>query len=225
MKNTVLKSGLLSVVWMAVGMAANGQNQPPTFVKFMRGGVEITDLHLEMKEGAMDTIQLFAQDPDGEPTYIMATRLPDTWAYFMNDLSAGTATLVLAPDDDAQGDYEMNFATFDSDLSLAPATATIAMHIIDRNALTPEDTKVVIVNYPNPVTTTTTLEFVVPVAGYTTLKIYTQTGREVLSVVDASMAAKRYFRKVNMSTYPAGTYVYHLEVKGVGSASGRLIKL
>ncbi|MDR1680550.1 MAG: T9SS type A sorting domain-containing protein [Prevotellaceae bacterium] len=225
MKYTLLKIALLSAAWMAFGLSAHGQNRPPAFLKILRGGVEITDLNLSLKEGAMDTIQLFAHDPDGDAACIMATGLPETWAYFMSDPAAGSATLLLAPDDDAQGDYVFSFAAFDSDLSLAPATASIAMQIIDRNALTPDDKDVTVINYPNPVTGTTTLEFVVPAAGHATLKIYTQSGREVLTVVDVSMAAKRYFRKVNMASYPAGIYIYHLDVKGVGSASGRLIKL
>ncbi|MDR0668074.1 MAG: T9SS type A sorting domain-containing protein [Prevotellaceae bacterium] len=225
MKYIVLKSALLYVAWFTFGIAATGQNRPPTFLKFMRGSVEITDLHIEMKEGEQDTIRLLAHDPDGDPAYIMATQLPEKWAYFMSDPGASSATLLLAPNDDAQGDYEFTFTVFDNDISLTPETASLTLHVVDRNALTPNDTKVTIVNYPNPVTDITTMEFVIPSAGQTTLKIYTLSGREVLSVIDASMSPMRYFRQVNMSSYPAGVYVYQLDVKGVGSASGRLIKL
>jgi hypothetical protein len=224
MKKIILYTALLAAL-SAAGGATAALCQSPSFTQFVKNGapLNMADLKWEINEGRTDTIQIYVQGVGGAVPYISATNLP-TWVYFISPEGAASASLILMPTDDAQGDYSLTFEAFDKDPGHGQSTAQLALHVVDRNALTAADTKVDIINYPNPVTTTTTLEYVIPKAGHTTLRIYTLSGREVLALVNATAQPMRYFRKVDMSSYPAGTYVYHLQVDGVGSASGRMVK-
>jgi len=228
MRKIFIYTILLTLLFAAFSQVVFGQNQPPVFTKFVRGGVEMdmSNLSLEMREGDMDTIQIFAIDPNGDDVFITAKGLNSSWSYFMSASGAGSATLHFAPDYDSQGNHTVVFEAFDKDLSQSASSATLSLHIIDRNTIGAGDNELMIMNYPNPFKTTTTLEFVVPKGGVADLKIYTASGHEIISIINGVLTTPaRYFRKIDLTNYPAGTYIYRLKVDGVGEVSGRMIKL
>jgi hypothetical protein len=65
-------------------------------------------------------------------------------------------------------------------------------------------------NYPNPFNPSTTIRFVLPEPGHTTLKIFDITGREVATLVDESMETGEYSVQWHPSNLPTGMYVYRL---------------
>jgi len=230
MSKQIIHIALFTLLFTAFSQFAFGQNQPPVFTKVVRGGVEMnmSNLTLEMTEGEIDTLQIFATDPNGDLVYITASGLNSNWCFFMSPSGAGsaTATLQLAPDYDSQGDHTIVFEAFDNDLSQSATSLTLSLHIIDRNTLGADDNELSIINFPNPFKTITTLEFVVPKAGVADLKIYTSSGREIMSLINGVQTLpSRYFRKIDMTNFPSGTYTYRLKVDGVGTASGKMIKL
>ena len=228
MSKQIIHIALFTLLFTAFSQFAFGQNQPPVFTKVVRGGVEMnmSNLTLEMTEGKMDTLQVFATDPNGDKVYITASGLNGKWCFFMSPSGAGSATLQLAPDYDSQGDHTIVFEAFDDDPSQSATSLSLSLHIIDRNVLGANDTELTIINYPNPVKTTTTFEFVIPKAGVADLKIYTSSGREIMSIIDnVQTQPSRYFKKIDMARFPAGTYIYRLKVDGIGTVSGQMIKL
>lgn len=191
---------------------------------------------LKLKEGETCSVEIYAEGATaGEVAFISATGLASSWMYFISPEGAGSATLLLLPGDDTHtgdvdGNYTLYFTAFDTIPGHASSTRALPVYIIDRNALQPGDTEVTIINYPNPVTDATgfvtTLDYIVPVAGQGALQIYALSGKKVLSIFENTyVAAGHYYRTVNLSALPAGTYLYRLTVEGIGSKSGRMIKL
>jgi len=71
-------------------------------------------------------------------------------------------------------------------------------------------------NYPNPFNPTTTISFVLPVTGRTTLKIYDLLGREVASLLDGVLAAGPHAVTWNVGDeadglVSSGSYIYRLQ--------------
>jgi hypothetical protein len=241
MKKKILQTVLLTALLTGYGAVATGQS--PTFTKLLlqKDGVQ-TELNVTspgtptLTEGETCSIEIYATGMSaGEVAFISATGLVSSWMYFISPDGAGTATLLLLPDDnahtaDVDGNYTISFTTFDTIPGHASSTLALPVYIIDRNALKPGDTEVTIINYPNPVTETTefvtTLDYIVPVSGQGALRIYSLSGQRVMTVFENTyVAAGHYFRTVNLSDLPAGTYVYRLTIDGVGSKSGRMVKL
>ena len=73
-------------------------------------------------------------------------------------------------------------------------------------------------NYPNPFNPETTIEFVVPENGLTTLRVYNILGQEVATLVNGNLS-KNVVHKVKFdgSLLPSGTYIYIIS----SSESGR----
>jgi hypothetical protein len=240
MKKIILQTVLLIALLTGCG-AVMGQS--PSFERLLqtKDGVQ-TELNisspgtLTLNEGETCSVEIYAaRAAAGDVAFISATGLVSSWMYFISPDGAGTATLLLLPGDDAHtadvdGNYNIIFTTFDTIPGHASVTLTLPVYIIDRNALKPGDTEITIINYPNPVTETTqfvtTLDYIAPVGGQGTLCIYSLSGQKVMTIFEKTyVSAGHYFRTVNLSSLPAGTYVYRLTIEGVGSKSGRMVKL
>lgn len=69
-------------------------------------------------------------------------------------------------------------------------------------------------NYPNPFSGATTIEFELPIAAHTTLKVYDTLGREVANIVDEMLAPETYRVEFDASALSTGLYVYRLNAGG-----------
>jgi hypothetical protein len=63
-------------------------------------------------------------------------------------------------------------------------------------------------NYPNPFNPETTIEFVLPEEGFTTLKVYNLMGQEVQTLVSESLTAGVHRVNFNAGSSPTGAYFY-----------------
>jgi len=69
-------------------------------------------------------------------------------------------------------------------------------------------------NYPNPFNPTTKISFQLPVAGFSSLKIFDITGKEVATLVNEKLNAGTYTVDWNASDFPSGIYFYKLQTEG-----------
>ncbi len=69
-------------------------------------------------------------------------------------------------------------------------------------------------NYPNPFNKNTTLEYIIPVDGRVTIKLYNHLGQEVISLVDATQSAGKYIVNGNFSGLSPGVYIARLKLTG-----------
>ena len=65
-------------------------------------------------------------------------------------------------------------------------------------------------NYPNPFNPTTTINFDLPVSGFTTLIIYNQVGEVVLKLLETELNTGRYNYEFNGTGLSSGIYYYRL---------------
>ena len=72
-------------------------------------------------------------------------------------------------------------------------------------------------SYPNPTSKVTTVEFTLPKAGFVSLKVFDLRGREVTTVVADELSAGPHAVEVDVSAWPAGTYVYRLKYGSLSS--------
>ena len=77
-------------------------------------------------------------------------------------------------------------------------------------------------NYPNPFNPTTKINFSVPKNGLVTLKIYDILGKEVMTLVNETVAAGNYDVSFNGSNLASGAYFYRIE-SGEFSAIKRMM--
>ncbi|MDR0694086.1 MAG: T9SS type A sorting domain-containing protein [Prevotellaceae bacterium] len=241
MKRIILPIVLFTA--LSIGCRQVAIAQSPSFEKlFMeKDGVQ-TELDpanpgtLTLTEGETCSVTVYATGATGgDIAFISATGLVSSWMSFISPEGAGSATLQLLPGDDAHtsdvdGNYTISITTFDTIPGHTTSILTLPVYIIDRNALKPGDTEITIINYPNPVTETTqfvsTIDYIVPTGGQGALRIYSLSGQRVMTVFEKVYVAEgHYFRTVNLSSLPAGTYLYRLTIDGIGSKSGRMIKL
>jgi photosystem II stability/assembly factor-like uncharacterized protein len=68
-------------------------------------------------------------------------------------------------------------------------------------------------NYPNPFNPVTKIQFVLPVAGYVSLKVFDITGRFVGEIVNGNLRAGLHQIDFNASHFSSGAYFYKLETK------------
>lgn len=66
-------------------------------------------------------------------------------------------------------------------------------------------------NFPNPFNSTTTVEFYLPEAGETTLKIFNIIGEEVATLVNGRLSAGTHSFHWDASGHPSGVYLYRLK--------------
>lgn len=69
-------------------------------------------------------------------------------------------------------------------------------------------------NTPNPFNPSTTIAFQVPVAGRVAIRVYNALGQQVLTAVDADLAAGRHEVHLDASTLSSGAYCYCLSAAG-----------
>ena len=68
-------------------------------------------------------------------------------------------------------------------------------------------------NHPNPFNTTTTIEFYLPLPGYTSLKIYDALGQDVSTLVRENMPAGSYKYQWDARRLASGIYFYQLKTE------------
>jgi len=68
--------------------------------------------------------------------------------------------------------------------------------------------------YPNPFNSTTRITYILPQAGYATLRLYNLSGREVARLVDGVLPAGTYSAEVNAVNLPSGLYFARLSSAG-----------
>ena len=66
-------------------------------------------------------------------------------------------------------------------------------------------------NYPNPFNPVTNINFSIPKAGFTSIRIYDITGRLVQTLFETQLAAGSYKADWNASQMPSGIYIYRIE--------------
>ena len=66
-------------------------------------------------------------------------------------------------------------------------------------------------NYPNPFNPTTNIKFAIPTSGFTSLKIYDMSGKEVSNLLNANINAGSYEVRFDATNIASGTYFYKLE--------------
>jgi hypothetical protein len=79
-------------------------------------------------------------------------------------------------------------------------------------------------NYPNPFNPSTLIEFVVPISGHATIKVYNVLGQEVATLFDSNAeVGKINIARFNASNLPSGLYFYTL--KGVDASETKRMLL
>ncbi len=77
-------------------------------------------------------------------------------------------------------------------------------------------------NYPNPFNPTTIIAFALPAAGFTTLKVYDISGKEVATLVNEYLEAGVVQTQFNASHLSSGVYIYSLR-SGSYAATKKLV--
>jgi hypothetical protein len=79
-------------------------------------------------------------------------------------------------------------------------------------------------NYPNPFNPSTVIEFVVPMSGHATMKVYNVLGQEVATLFDGNAEAGRInSARFNASNLPSGLYFYTLKSSGTTETKRMLL--
>lgn len=108
-------------------------------------------------------------------------------------------------------DYEQGIYSAQTNLVLTPETVTF---IHELKTQIPES-YALFQNYPNPFNPSTLIEFDLPKAGLTTLKVYNILGQEVRTLVNAYLPAGHYAIQFSANgeatrEFPSGVYLYQL---------------
>jgi hypothetical protein len=69
-------------------------------------------------------------------------------------------------------------------------------------------------NFPNPVSTGTSIFFTVPANGFTLLRVYDMAGKEIATLVKGDMTTGTHMAHFNASSLAPGMYAYRLEQNG-----------
>jgi hypothetical protein len=79
-------------------------------------------------------------------------------------------------------------------------------------------------NYPNPFNPSTVIEFVVPMSGHATMKVYNVLGQQVATLFDGNAEAGRInSARFNASNLPSGLYFYTLKSSGTTETKRMLL--
>jgi hypothetical protein len=79
-------------------------------------------------------------------------------------------------------------------------------------------------NYPNPFNPSTVIEFVVPMSGHATMKVYNVLGQEVATLFDGNAEAGRInSARFDASNLPSGLYFYTLKSSGTSETKRMLL--
>jgi hypothetical protein len=105
-------------------------------------------------------------------------------------------------------------AFFDPDTTNNLATAVTAIDVSrDQGYVRPEQFELR-QNYPNPFSSTTSIEYLLPTAGHVRLTVMDLLGRPVREVVDGEQSAGAHRVEVDLSSLPSGVYLYRLDQAG-----------
>lgn len=69
-------------------------------------------------------------------------------------------------------------------------------------------------NYPNPFNPVTKIKFAIPFAGFTTLKVYDISGKEISKLINSNIQAGSYEVLFDATNFSSGVYFYRLESNG-----------
>lgn len=89
--------------------------------------------------------------------------------------------------------------------------------------ITPQQGVVLFQNYPNPVRSFTTIEYVVPEAQYVNMEVYNQLGQKIKTLVDQYTLAGHYEATFDGSRLPGGKYIYKMTTKELSIAKQFLL--
>jgi hypothetical protein len=78
-------------------------------------------------------------------------------------------------------------------------------------------------NYPNPFNPSTTIKYIVPEAGFVSLKVYNLLGEEVATLVNDVKPASEYTITFNASRLASGLYIYRLNAKNYSAAKKMML--
>jgi hypothetical protein len=79
-------------------------------------------------------------------------------------------------------------------------------------------------NYPNPFNPSTVIEFVVPMSGHATMKVYNVLGQQVATLFDGNAEAGRInSTRFDASSLPSGLYFYTLKSAGASETKRMLL--
>jgi hypothetical protein len=78
-------------------------------------------------------------------------------------------------------------------------------------------------NYPNPFNPSTEIQFSIPKAGLTTIRVYTLLGQEVATLVNENLPAGSYKTHLNGASLASGTYIYRLTSGGMAITKKMLL--
>lgn len=127
---------------------------------------------------------------------------------FVNSTSSNPFTLT-APD---AGTYTVNAGFKSPSRKWGTAQAVINITGIDEDliGLAPSDFKLYS-NYPNPFNPTTTIRYAIPKTSFTSIKVYSLLGEEVLTLINETKTPGVYELHFNAADLPSGTYLYRLQ--------------
>lgn len=77
-------------------------------------------------------------------------------------------------------------------------------------------------NFPNPFNPTTSISFDIPKQSDVLIKIFDVIGREVTTIVNENLAAGRYTKTWNASSFPSGVYFYKIDARQIGNGQGSM---
>ena len=105
------------------------------------------------------------------------------------------------------------------DTASAGATCIFTLNIIQHIGIEPVNQNVpdkfmLLQNYPNPFNPNTNIEFDIPKASFTILKVYDIAGREVKILVNEMLKPGSYRVNLNAGNLSSGIYFYKLETSG-----------
>ncbi len=123
----------------------------------------------------------------------------------VNIISATQATYEAAE----SGTYRVQVTSQRGCINFSEAIKIEIQPVLSTSVSVPQEVE--LMNFPNPFSQTTQIKFGLPSAASVSLKIYTQTGREIGKVVEGKYGAGWHVVDFDAKTLPAGLYIYRLE--------------
>ena len=77
--------------------------------------------------------------------------------------------------------------------------------------------------YPNPLTTSTTINYELSTASHVSIKVFDVTGRQIDELVSATQEASNHTQIWDASYFEKGVYMIELHINGVKVTSERVV--
>ena len=121
----------------------------------------------------------------------------------------------------ANGEITVSFALIAGDNLNDLKTNAIAaknkynllLSVVNYNSEIP-DSYSLLQNYPNPFNPATKIKFALPTSGFTSLKVYDISGKEISNLLNSNIQAGTYEVLFDASNFSSGAYFYKLESNG-----------